>query len=147
MARLAKNASPVPGLSPFSSSPTHLPSRNVLFLTRLFENAEVRDKFLYVSGVYSTAAGPMAPSDAFWDVDVAVSHFHCLYGRISSRGAGVGPNRDVASTLAKLKAYNIEEYTRGANWGPFRNERGGAMDWTSVEASMEVLAHNTSGPE
>lgn len=147
MLRLAKNASPAPGMSPFSSSPTHLPSRNALFLSRLFEKAEVREAFLYVSRIYTMAPGNHRARDTFWDADAAISHLHCLYGRVDSVNAGVDSRRVHAYTWAEMKAYNPLEYTRRDNWGPFIDELGGAVDWTRVEASMLVLAKRMAGPE
>lgn len=146
MLRLAKNASPVPGMSPFFWSPAHLPSRNVLFLSRLLGDMEVRDKFLHVSGIYNMTFPVHGIRNTSWDADLAISHLHCLYGRVDSVPAVHDSRRLRAFAWADMKTYNPMEYTRRTNWGPFIDELGEAVDWTRIEASMLVLARNTSGP-
>lgn len=135
MVHLVRTAKATPGLKPVSSAPTHLPSCNAAFIASLCEDPDIRDMFLYLSGIYRRIPTSHIPRQTFWDDDLAVSQLRCLHGQVDSVG--------VDGDWAAFKTYNLSEYTRFNSWGPFRDDLGGEVDWTRVEASMVVLANNT----
>lgn len=143
--RLAKNATPTPGVTPFSSSPTHLPSRNVLFLARFFEDRSIQGIFLYFSGIFHRPPGPHVPSRTFWDSLPDLARLHCLYGRVNTSTVCADYPIRRAHAWAECKVYNLFECTADGNWGPFRDHEGGEVDWNRVEAAMMVLANNVAG--
>lgn len=145
MFKLLRNATPSPGATPSSSTPTHLPSRNVLFLEELLKDPFSRDLFLYLSGVFHRPARPHVPSDTFWEAIPGMAQLNCLYGNVNMSSASVNYSISTAHAWAECKAYNLTECTVNGNWGPFRDHEGGEVDWNRVEAAMMVLANNAGG--
>ncbi|SPO06006.1 uncharacterized protein DNG_08695 [Cephalotrichum gorgonifer] len=147
IAKLLRNATPAQGVSPLSSSPTHLPSRNVLFLSRLFDKGTWRARFLLLSDIHTPHDEVSRPSNSLFGVE---AKYHCLYGQVvTSHGGGISPHGIIYDAhksyeLAEYKVYDLVEYVGSGSWGPFKADGSGAVNWARVEAAMVVLANNTA---
>lgn len=112
-------------------------SRNLVLLTKLFQNQDNIDGFLYHSTLFALAQ--KLPYDAALTPRERQmsAKLHCYHGIPCLEQ---GETR--IDTYARSKVYDLRQYKSENFWGPFADDGSGDVDWEKVEAIMMVLGYN-----
>ncbi|KAI1813398.1 hypothetical protein GGS20DRAFT_553754 [Poronia punctata] len=134
-------------------------SRNAELLAAIFEQETNRAAFLCRSFIYERARAEFLSTDiGYWHgppkpEHQLSAHLHCLYGvpqllaypvdrrraRMTATRAG---KQQLMRPFACSKVYDLRQYTRKTQWGPFMDDGSMRVDWEKVEAVMIVLGAN-----
>ncbi|KAF2009714.1 hypothetical protein BU24DRAFT_497283 [Aaosphaeria arxii CBS 175.79] len=116
-------------------------SKNIALLTRSFAQPRNLDAFMHRSSLYQRA-GTEQQLAADNEEDRQLSaKLHCLHGM----GAGALGRRSTSThPYARSRIYDLRNYTDKTEWGPFRDDGSGKVDWEMIESVMIDLSYNTT---
>lgn len=146
VSRLLKHASFNDGSRDEGEESQRPVSRNVEYLSRLFEKNEVATRiFTQQSPLFDRINSRFQGSTPFprpLEKHQQSAKLHCLYGRPAQQG---GRTRSTTTyPWACSKVYDIREYSQANGWGPFRRDGTGRVDWEKVEAINILMWKNIS---
>ncbi|VUC25352.1 unnamed protein product [Clonostachys rosea] len=145
VSRLLKHASLNHGSRDEGEESERHVSRNVEYLSGLFENEVAARVFTQQSPLFDRINSRFQGSVPFpqpLEKHQQSAKLHCLFGRPAQRG---GRTRSTTTyPWACSKVYDIRDYSQANWWGPFRRDGTGRVDWEKLEAINILMWKNIS---